>query len=57
MLHHQVCLIQMVREGTITVPISGSQVVRVTTQNPTDSSGNQTENIVITSDTSFPDDL
>ena len=41
-------------EGTVTVPISGSQVVMVNTQNPTDSSGNQTENIVITSDTSFP---
>ena len=41
-------------EGTVTIPISGSQVVMVNTQNPTDSSGNQTENIVITSDTSSP---
>ena len=42
--------------GTVTIPISGSQMVTVNTQNPPSptATGNQTENIVITSDIEFP---
>ena len=42
--------------GMVTIPISGSQVVMVNTQNPPDptATGDQTENIVIISDTESP---